>query len=494
MQSDERSHHVRFPLGVTVSFGNMNNSSFDLSSHDLSVAGILLRGADAERGRLGPEGEKVRCTIELPFDDGVIERLSVDSEVAHVLPGVSVGLRFKWRQDREDGRTILEKYLEQFRRRFEYTQHGPEPVYENVVSGYLTFRSNAPFRMENGGVLPGLVIAYETWGQLNREKSNAVLLHTGLSASSHARSHSQNPRPGWWESFIGPGLPLDTDRFYVICSNVLGGCYGSTGPCSHNPDTGRPWATDFPLVTIQDMVRAQLLLLDDLGIDRLHGCVGSSMGAMQSLALAATAPERVGRMVSISVGAHSPPTSIALRFAQRSALMNDPDWNNGHYYGRAFPFRGMRVARQIGVITYRSGREWNERFGRRHIRGKPTLGVDFEIEGYLTYHGEKFSLQYDPNSYLYLSKAMDLFDVRDVLEAGPAGAPRGVRCPSLIIGVSSDLLYPVATQREVAELVRRGGASTRYLELDSIYGHDSFLILVDEFGRPIKAHLEAEGS
>jgi homoserine O-acetyltransferase len=352
---------------------------------------------------------------------------------------------------------------------------GPEPSYQRVVSGYQTFTSREPFACEWGGALPELTLAYETWGRLSPARDNALLLHTGLSASSHARSHPRNPGPGWWEDFIGPGAALDTDRFFVICTNLLGGCYGSTGPSSPNPATGEPWASAFPIVTVRDMARAQLRLLDHLGIERLHASVGSSLGGMLALQTAALAPERVGRIASISAALRSHPQSIALRFAQRQAVMADPDWREGNYYGASFPHRGQRVARQIGTITYRSGPEWELRFGRRRTGAAPRLGEDFEVESYLVHQGEKFCLQYDANSYLYISKAMDLFDLT---EAAADGAPdvERLRCPALVIGVTTDLLFPVWQQRELAERLEKQGARVTYVELDSPYGHDTFLI------------------
>ena len=369
---------------------------------------------------------------------------------------------------------------------------GPEPRYDRVVSGYETFHHAKPFACAWGGVLPELTLAYETWGTLSPARDNAVLLHTGLSASSHAKSHPKNPNPGWWEGFIGPGAPIDTDRFFVICSNLLGGCYGSTGPPSTNPATGEPYAADFPIVTVGDMVRAQLLLLDHLGVERLHASVGASLGGMQSLELAARAPERVSRIVSISAALRAYPQSIAIRFVQRQAVMADPDWRDGRYYGVSFPHRGQRVAREIGTITYRSGPEWQERFGRRRSSdGPPRLDEDFQVESYLAHQGEKFCLQYDANSYLYISKAMDLFDLTAETD-GEAPIERLTQ-PTLVIGVSSDLLFPVWQQRELAEALRKNGAPTTYVELDAPYGHDTFLIDRERVGGAIEAHLDDQG-
>jgi len=371
------------------------------------------------------------------------------------------------------------------------TRHqGPEPHYDRVVSGYQTYHHPQPFRCEWGGELPEFTLAYETWGELSPARDNAVLLHTGLSASSHAKSHPGNETSGWWEEFIGPGQSLDTDRFYVICTNLLGGCYGSTGPASPDPRTGVPYATDFPLITVADMVRAQLALLDHLEIARLHASVGSSLGGMQSPLLAAMAPERVGRVVSISAALRSHPQSIALRFVQRQAVMADPDWRGGHYYGLSFPHRGQKVAREIGTITYRSGPEWLDRFGRaRSFPDRlPSLGEDFQVESYLVHQGEKFCLQYDANSYLYISKAMDLFDLMDPVNGRPA--IERITCPTLVIGVRSDLLFPVWQQRELATALRKNGAATTYVELDAPYGHDTFLVDLERVGDAVKAHLE----
>ncbi|HKX45635.1 MAG TPA: homoserine O-acetyltransferase [Planctomycetota bacterium] len=370
---------------------------------------------------------------------------------------------------------------------------GPEPQYERVVSGYETFHHERPFRCDWGGRLPELDIAYETWGTLSADRDNAILLHTGLSASSHAHSHSSNPHRGWWEEFVGPGRPLDTERWFVICSNLLGGCYGSTGPASTDPATGEPWATDFPILTVRDMVRAQLLLLDHLRVERVHASIGASLGGMQSLMLAALEPDRLGRLVSISAAARSHPQSIAMRFVQRQAVMADPDWREGRYYGESFPHRGLRVAREIGTLTYRSGPEWGDRFARRRIKDDvPRLDEDFEVEGYLAYQGDKFCLQYDPNSYLFISKAMDLFDMTEEAVGQPGEPTRlsQIVCPALVIGVSSDILFPVWQQRELARLLELSATAVRYEEIDSPYGHDTFLIEHERVGGVLAEFLE----
>ncbi|KAI9929965.1 hypothetical protein ASPWEDRAFT_35198 [Aspergillus wentii DTO 134E9] len=290
-------------------------------------------------------------------------------------------------------------------------ESGPEPSY--TTGHHERFHCQEPLLLDWGGVLPEFDVAYETWGQLNADKSNAILLHTGLSASSHAHSTEANPKPGWWEKFIGPGLPLDTNKYFVICTNVLGGCYGSTGPSSVDPSDGKRYATRFPILTLDDMVRAQFRLLDHLGVQKLHASVGSSMGGMQSLAAGVLFPERVGKIVSISGCARSHPYSIAMRHTQRQVLMMDPKWSRGFYYDSIPPHSGMKLAREIATVTYRSGPEWEMRFGRKRAdpSKQPALCADFLIETYLDHAGEKFCLEYDPNSLLYVSKAMDLFDL-----------------------------------------------------------------------------------
>ncbi|KAI1626745.1 homoserine O-acetyltransferase [Exophiala viscosa] len=423
---------------------------------------------------------------------------------------------------------------------------GPEPSY--TTGTHMVFHSSEPFLLDWGGILPQYDIAHETWGTLNSEKSNAILLHTGLSASSHAHSTESNPKPGWWEKFIGPGAPIDTDRYFVICTNVIGGCYGSTGPSSKDPADGQRYATRFPILTMDDMVRAQARLLDGLGIQKLYASVGSSMGGMQSLAFGVHFPDRVGKIVSISGCARSHPYSIAMRHTQRQALIMDPKWNRGFYYDGIPPHSGMKLAREIATVTYRSGPEWENRFGRRRAdpSKQPALCPDFLIETYLDHAGEKFSLEYDPNSLLYVSKAMDLFDLgrahQDATQArrqqniervkqhhgeqpqndpscsltlpsknyeeqeSPApmdevvnsavatGPPQDLvqgmaplrSHPVLVMGVASDILFPAWQQREIAETLRAtGNKEVTHVELGedmSLFGHDTFLLDLKHIG------------
>lgn len=427
---------------------------------------------------------------------------------------------------------------------------GPEPSYYKVSSGYSTYTCKKPFVLDFGGVLPEYSIAYETWGTLNKTKSNAILLFTGLSGSSHAKSHTDNTNPGWWEKFIGPGCALDTDKYFVICTNVLGGCYGSTGPMSIDPADKSRYATRFPIISVNDMVRAQhALITSHLGISKLYAAVGSSMGGMQSLAYATEYPDSVGRVVSISGCARSHPSSIAMRFAQRQVLMADPNWKRGFYYDGIPPHVGMKLAREIATVTYRSGPEWEQRFGRDRMDPSkpPALCPDFLIETYLDHQGEKFCLEYDPNSLLYISKAMDLFDLgkshldrvrqtrlevedrlaqnnstldsvvtstatctlpdkpherqpRQQIEAQTKeqlaeGMAPMAHLPTLVIGVESDILFPAWQQREIAQVLRQASKTPdriEHIELShetSLFGHDTFLLAVKEVGEPIKDFL-----
>lgn len=432
-------------------------------------------------------------------------------------------------------------------------ESGPEPSYTSGAT--KVFHSTEPFLSDWGGILQQFDIAYETWGNLNVDKSNVILLHTGLSASSHAHSTEANPQPGWWEKFIGPGEPVDTDKFFVICTNTLGSCYGSTGPSSIDPADGKHYATRFPILTIEDMVRAQFRLLDHLGIQKLYASVGSSMGGMQSLAAGVLFPDRVGKIVSISGCARSHPYSIAMRHTQRQVLMMDPNWNRGFYYGRVPPHAGMKLAREIATVTYRSGPEWEQRFGRRRADSSkpPALCADFLIETYLDHAGEKFCLNYDPNSLLYVSKAMDLFDLgwrnqqatasrraerhrlleegkpvrfndsacsltlpskpyeertneNDWLNDEPSGPtasqpPRDlieglaplVDHPILVMGVDSDILFPSWQQREIAEAIKhagnRGVIHCELGEEQSIFGHDTFLLDLKNIGNQLRTFL-----
>lgn len=367
-----------------------------------------------------------------------------------------------------------------------------------AAKGCRIFHQETPFSLLSGKELPELKVAYEMWGTLNSNKDNAILLHTGMSASSHARSHYQNTSPGWWEEFIGPGKALDTNIFCVICTNNLGGCFGSTGPSSLDPRTGKPFGSTFPRFTVQDQVVAQFKLLDHLGISRLHAAVGASLGGMQSICSAAMFPDRVRKVVSISGCAKSYTGTMAFRYIQRRAIMSDPDWRGGDYYDGPLPAAGLQLARAVGTITYRSGKEWSDRFGQRQRKGYDnstnSVAEEWEIEHYLDHQGKKWVGVYDPNSLMWISKAMDGFTLE---KPGPDGKPslavglQDVKQPALIIGVQYDVLFPVWQQREIAETLRKNkNGHVVYYELDSVYGHDCFLLDVHSIGPAVKGHLE----
>lgn len=339
------------------------------------------------------------------------------------------------------------------------------------------------------GTLERPRFVYETWGQLNAEGSNAVLIFTGLSPSAHAASSPADPSNGWWEDMIGPDKPIDTDRFFVICVNSLGSCFGSTGPASPDPQTGEPYRLTFPVLTLEDIARGGCAVVESLGIGRLHAIVGASMGGMTALAFALLFPERTCGLVSISSAARSLPFSIALRSLQRELIWSDPDWQSGNYPLDQPPINGMRLARKLGMISYRSGLEWEQRFGRERatddLHEGRAFGIDFEVESYLEAHAKKFVGSFDPNCYLYLSRAMDLFDAADHGGSLAAGLGRVSCSRALVIGVETDVLFPLKQQRELAEYLHEAGIPVQFHALQSLQGHDAFLVDMDRFRPPI---------
>lgn len=346
------------------------------------------------------------------------------------------------------------------------------------------------FALEGGGRIADVVTAYETWGTPAADGTNAVLLTTGLSPSAHAARHEPDDSPGWWEDMLGPGKPLDTDRWFVICANVLGGCHGSTGPGSTDPATGEPWAMDFPFVTLRDMMRLQRELVDHLGIARLHAVIGSSLGGMLALEFAALFPDAVDRIVPISSSGMSHPYAIALRRVQRRAVTLDPAWRGGRYYGHGQPADGLSLAREIGTISYRSDVEWSRRFGREWRDGERfSLEGRYQIESYLQHQGEKYPQAYDANSYLYISRAMDHHDLgRD--RGGLVAGVKRIRARTLLIGVTTDVLIPPFEIYELADAFAAAANPAELLMLDLETGHDSFLIHPETFGPPIRRFLE----
>ena len=334
--------------------------------------------------------------------------------------------------------------------------------------------------LEGGGTLAPFTVAYETYGKLSERKDNAILVTHALSGDAHvAGLHSANDRrPGWWDMMIGPGKGLDTDKYFVISSNVIGGCSGSTGPASTNPATGRPYGTDFPIITIADMVNAQARLLDHLGIEKLLAAVGGSMGGMQVLEWAVSHPERVHLCVPLATAARQPTQAIAFNEVGRQAIMADPDWRGGHYYGGKPPAKGLSVARMVGHITYLSDEAMQEKFGRR-LRDIPdysfTFSADFEVERYLRRQGLSFTNRFDANTYLYITRALDYFDLTRQ-HGSLVQAFRDVTARFLVLAFSSDWLHPPYQLKEIVSALRATHKHVSYYEVESHYGHDAFLL------------------
>jgi len=344
----------------------------------------------------------------------------------------------------------------------------------------------APLRLHRGGVIEQPVVAYECWGRPNAARDNTVLLFTGLSPPAHAASSLQDPTPGWWESMIGEGRPIDTRRFFVVCVNSLGSPFGSSSPASVDPRTGRPYGIGFPEISVEDIARAGREALRSLGITRVAAVVGSSLGGMTVLAYCALFPDEVDHLVSISGAARAAPFAIALRSLQREMVRSDPAWRGGNYEPGRGPRLGLRLARKLGTITYRSAAEWNERFGRRRVPETAGLSGDFrpqfEVEAYLEHQALRFADSFDANAYLYLSRAMDQFDLADHGAGSLAAAFEKFRLKrALVIGVETDLLFPIDQQREIAEQLRAPSREVQFHAFPSLQGHDAFLVDLARF-------------
>jgi homoserine O-acetyltransferase len=351
------------------------------------------------------------------------------------------------------------------------------------------------FPMKRGGTLHGARIAYETWGTPNAARDNAILILTGLSPDAHAAANAGNAEPGWWEAMLGPGKAIDSDRWFVVCVNTLGSCKGSTGPASVNPDTGALYRLAFPELSIEDSADAAAHVLRALGIERLACVIGNSMGGMSALAFLLRHPGIARSHVNISGAAHALPFSIAIRSLQREAIRLDPLWNHGDYDDTHYPESGMRMARKLGVITYRSALEWDGRFGRVRLDSdrrddEDPFGLEFEVESYLEGHARRFVRNFDPNCYLYLSRSMDWFDLAEYCSA-PCGSRSGdvlnalakIKVEkALAIGVATDILFPLQQQEQIADGLRAGGADATFLPLPSPQGHDAFLVDFERFG------------
>lgn len=361
-----------------------------------------------------------------------------------------------------------------------------------VETKYFTFaHSPDELKLESGERIGPITLAYETYGKLNKQKSNAVLIFHALSGDAHAAGfHKGDEKSGWWENMIGPGKAFDTNKYFIICSNVIGGCRGSTGPSSINPKTNKPYGLNFPIITITDMVSAQRYLIDYLGIDCLLSVAGGSMGGMQVLEWLVTYPQRVRSAIPIATTTRHSPQQIAFNEVGRQAIMADANWKGGNYYGGPLPARGLAVARMVGHITYMSDKSMEEKFGRRFRGDKQLLKftADFEVEWYLQYQGNSFVKRFDANSYLYITKALDYFDAARGKKLWEAF--KGIKVKVLIMAFKSDWLYPAYQSQEIVKACKLAGLEAIYCEIDSTYGHDAFLLETKEETHLVKYFLE----
>ncbi|MDR1076638.1 MAG: homoserine O-acetyltransferase [Xanthomonadaceae bacterium] len=366
---------------------------------------------------------------------------------------------------------------------------------EYIPPGTRFHELPSPFAMKRGGELHRARIAYETWGKLNTRRDNAILIVTGLSPNAHAASHSDNPERGWWEAMLGPGKPIDTDRWFVICVNSLGSCKGSTGPASTDPDSGFTYRLRFPELSIEDVANAATAVVRALEVAQLACIIGNSMGGMTALAALLQHPGLARTHINVSGSAQALPFSIAIRSLQREAIRLDPNWNNGDYSELHYPESGMRIARKLGVITYRSALEWDGRFSRIRLESdrpdEEPFGLEFQIESYLEGHARRFIHQFDPNCYLYLSRSMDWFDLAEHADGNILDGLAGIKLEkALAIGSGTDILFPIQQQEQIAEGLRMGGADSNFIGTDSPQGHDAFLVDIARFGAAIGGFLE----
>ncbi|MBW8783593.1 MAG: homoserine O-acetyltransferase [Novosphingobium sp.] len=351
-----------------------------------------------------------------------------------------------------------------------------------------------PLALDCGQRLQGVRIAFETYGRLDADNANTILIFHATTGDQHVASiNPRTGKPGWWDRMVGPGKPIDTDRFFVLCANVLGGCMGSTGPSSLAAD-GAPYAMRFPVITIRDMVRAQVALLDSLGIERLHAAAGGSMGGMQALSLAANWPDRVERVLAIAATATMGAQNIAFQEVGRQAIMADPNWQGGHYYGTGkAPDAGLAVARMAAHITYLSEASLTEKFGRRlQDRTQKSFGfdADFQVESYLRHQGLSFISRFDANSYLYITRAMSYFDLAEEHGGRLAEAFAATTARFCVVSFDSDWLYPTEVSRRLVHGLNAAGAPVSFVELSAPFGHDSFLLEVPALDRVVRGFLD----
>ncbi|MBW1711171.1 MAG: homoserine O-acetyltransferase [Deltaproteobacteria bacterium] len=380
----------------------------------------------------------------------------------------------------------------------EYIEHDQQGVSVGLVEKKFFTFCEPPDEMilESGGKLGPVTIAYETYGKLNDDRNNVILILHALSGDSHAAGYSseEDPKPGWWDIMVGPGKGIDTEKYFVVCSNILGSCMGSTGPTSKNPHTGKPYGLDFPLVTVGDMIDAQKALMDHLGIKRILGLIGGSLGGMQVLEWCVRYPEMVLSAIPLASTTKHSALAIAFNEVARQAIMADPNWNNGNYYAGPKPDLGLAVARMIGHITYLSDESMRLKFGRR-LQDKSDFSfnfdADFQVESYLRHQGSKFVDRFDANAFLYITKAGDYFDLESQHGDGSAvKAFSKARAKFLIVSFTSDWLYPTYQSRSMVKAMKKNGLDVSFCEIQADWGHDAFLLPSKRLSNLIKGFLE----
>ncbi|MCP5366462.1 MAG: homoserine O-acetyltransferase [Hyphomicrobiales bacterium] len=364
-----------------------------------------------------------------------------------------------------------------------------------LPGGQARLGGDRPLRLDCGVVLDDFTVAYRTYGRMNADRSNVVLVFHALTGDQFmAETHPVTGKEGWWDLMVGPGKPLDTDRYHLICCNILGGCMGSTGPREVNPATGRPWGLDFPVITIADMVRAQVMLLDHLGIGKVFAVIGGSMGGMQAIQFAADYPDRAHAVVAIATASRHSAQNIAFHEVGRQAIMADPDWHGGDYHSHGVrPHRGLAVARMAAHITYLSEASLADKFGRRlQDRDAVTFGfdADFQVESYLRHQGSTFVERFDANSYLYITRAMDYFDLAQGHGGALADVFKDCRARFCVVSFTSDWLYPTAENRAIVHALNAVAADVSFAEIEADRGHDSFLLDEPEFHRVLGGFLD----
>ncbi len=392
-------------------------------------------------------------------------------------------------------RVVARPTKDQHMQRTDYPATGAWTAMQPVGRRQFLSLGDRAIALDVGVALRDVVVAYETWGTLNADRSNAILICHAWTGDSHVAGAAEegHPTPGWWEGLVGPGLAIDTNEWFVVCSNVLGGCQGTTGPASPHPDDGVPYGSRFPVITVRDMVRAQVRLADHLNVQRWHSVIGGSMGGMQALEWAITYPGRVASLAVVGTCVQSTAQQIAWGAIGRRAIRLDPKWRGGDYYDAAIgdgPWQGLAIARMVAQVTFRSDNVFTDRFGRDLAdmdaeNNGIGLWDKFEVERYLDHHGDRLIRRFDANSYLLIGKAMDLHDVARG-RGGLDKAMARITAPTLALGISSDILYPAYQQRQICEIVSRNGVRAKYAEITSPHGHDAFLIDLAAVGAPIR--------